>query len=180
MTDTSTKTPLIDTEFLLSQRSYHVVTKFGNYFFRVRDCSTADAFLSMAPELEKQALQIWEKSDTLELEDLIALLKKQPPTPELIAMIMLTGTSKLKAKANASNGGKTKGNNKFGVLTEELQTDWRAYTGRLGKAAFADKRYAKWTSDNEKLVRDKKQSLKLPAVDTPRKWLRGIQSARTK
>lgn len=180
MTNSSTKAPMVDKESPLTQRSYHVVTKFGNYFFRVRNPSTAKAFLSMATALEKQALQIWEKSDSLELEDLIDLFEQQPPTPELIAMIMLTGTSKLKAKADAAQGGKTKGSNRFGVLTEELQTDWRAYTGRLGKAAFADKRYAKWLSDNEKLVRDKKQPLELPAVDTPRKWLRGIQSARKK
>jgi hypothetical protein len=171
---------MVDSNSPLTQRSYHVVTKFGDYFFRVRNSSTAKAFFSMATALEKQALQLWEKSDSLELEDLIDLLEQQPPTPELIAMIMLTGKSKLKAKADAAQGGKKKSSNRFGALTEELKTDWMAYTGKLGKTAFADKRYAKWMSNNEKLVRDKKQPLELPAFDTPRKWLRGIQSARKK
>jgi hypothetical protein len=56
---------MVDKESPLTQRSYHVVTKFGNYFFRVRNPSSAKAFLSMATALEKQALQIWEKSDIL-------------------------------------------------------------------------------------------------------------------
>ena len=102
MTDPSPKTQLIDTEFLLSQRSYNVITEFGKYFFRMRDRSTADAFLSMATALEKQALQIWEKSDTLELEDLIALLEKQPPTPEKAPRFR--GSVELQVSANLANG----------------------------------------------------------------------------
>jgi hypothetical protein len=180
MTKRSINVPLVDSDSPLAQRSYHIVTEFGKYFFRVRARSTAKDFASMAIALEKQALELWKKSDSLELEDLIHLVEQQPPKPELIAMIMLTGRSKFKAKADAALGGKTKSSNKFAALTQELQTDWGAYTGKLGKAAFAGKRHDKWMSDNEKLVKDKKQPLELPALDTPRKWLRGIQSARKK
>ena len=106
MTNLLANHSLVEPDHPEAERSYHLFTKSRDYFFRVRKKATAMAFLSSAEMLESQALDLWEKSDSLELEDLISFLEQNPPTPELIAMIMLLSKSTLKAQADGALAGR--------------------------------------------------------------------------
>ncbi|MDB5743438.1 MAG: hypothetical protein JWR68_1753 [Polaromonas sp.] len=171
---------LVEPEHPDAERSYHLLTvnleteATAEYFFRVREHSTAMAFLASANLLESQALLLWKKSDSLELEDLLSLLEQNPPTPQLIAMIMLMAKSTFRSKSDGALGGKAK-SDKFKPLREKLQSDWKNSTGRLNKKRFADERYYDWEKTNKELIDSGQQPMKLPHVDTPKRWLNNIK-----
>ena len=168
--------PSVDQTDSDTHRSVNVVTGFHEYFVKVRKLSTAKSFVSAAVALEKQALGLWKIRDSLELEDLIVQLGKERLTPDLVAMIMLTGKSILKVKSETSSGGKSS-NGKFHALRDELRFDWGNYTGKMSKADFATRRYSTWVTANQKLKARGEQEIELPKPDTPKKWLNGRESA---
>lgn len=175
---------LIVSEHPDAERSYHLLTQnletkaTAEYFFRVREHSTAKDFITSAKMLESQAILLWKKSDSLELEDLLSFLEQNPPTPQLIAMIMLMAKSTLKSKSDGARGGKAK-SDKFKDLKDELQLGWKNYTGDSSKNAFANRYVLKWEKNNEDLVKRKQQPIELPASDTPKRWLNKIPGAQT-
>ena len=153
------------------------VTDFHAYLVKVRELGTAKDFASNITALEARALNLWKTRDTKDLEDLLLELEKETLTPQLVAMILLTGRSLLKVKEDTSKGGKVV-NSKFADLEAELTSGWQAYTGRLGKAAYASTSFSRWMQENERLKQQGKPQRKLPAPDTAKKWLTGLESAR--
>ena len=171
MTNLWTNLPSVEPDHPEAKRSYHMLTKSREYFFRVRKHSTAMGFLASAEMLESQALELWGKSDSLELEDLLSLLEQNPPTPQLIAMIMLLAKSTLRSKSDGARGGKAK-SDKFKALKDEIQLAWKNHNGDLSKKAFANRYVLKWKNNNDELRKKKQIPVDLPADDTPKRWLK--------
>lgn len=175
-----TNPTLVESEHPDAERSYNLITEnletkaISEYFFRVREHSTAMAFLASAKLLESQALLLWKKSDSLELEDLLSLIEQNPPTPQLIAMIMLMAKSTLRSKSDGAKGGKAK-SDKFKPLRDKLRLDWKNSTGRLNKKRFADKQYDEWQKTNKELINSGHEPRELPHFDTPKRWLNNIK-----
>lgn len=160
-----------------ADRSVHVVTEFSDYFFRVRHPARIQEYAALAVELEPKALELWAVSDSREYDDLLDALSASPLSPQLVAVMMLTGRSKLQAKSDAALGGGAKRENTFGAIKEKLQSDWGSYSGKLTKRGFAMRRYKEWDDQNAELKRMGRELVPLPAPDTPQKWLANVPNA---
>jgi hypothetical protein len=149
----------------LANRTYNVPTQFMNYLVRFRHGACAESTLPKLAELESQANELWMLSDSKEMEDLIEHLLKNPPSPELIAMVMLTGRSMLKIKKATSKGGKIK-NMGFTAMKTQAESEWKAVKSTQTKSQFADKFVAGMYAN-----RKGEQPRDIPEPGTVRKWL---------
>lgn len=165
----------------LSARTGRLVTEFsGHYLVRCRSRSTHIAtmkvlrtMVTQLEEQEPQANELWRLCDSGETEVLLDHLRENPPSPELIVMVMLTGQSKLEQKKESSLGGKLK-NSQYAELKEVALAAWQEDTSRRSKIAFASAWVAQRDRENEVLKQKGQPTTPIPEVDTVRKWLKGV------
>ena len=123
---------------------------------------------------ESAANELWRLCDSGEIEDLLTHLRQHPPSAELVAMVMLTGKSKLQHQTQTSKGGTVKASAYMSLKTQ-AQEAWRQDKSKRSKSAFADRWLSKKIVDNRKLESEGKTPEKLPEAGTVRKWLAGIE-----
>ncbi len=92
----------------LAERTFVLPTQFSHYLVRFRTVATARPTIMKLLENESAANGLWRLCDSGEVEDLLTHLRQHPPSAELIAMVMLTGRSKLEHLEQTSKGGRAK------------------------------------------------------------------------
>lgn len=158
----------------LASRTYNIPTSFSDYLVRFRTPEFARKILPVLASLEPQANELWQRSDTLEVEDFLQYLHENPPSPELIAMVMLTGKSKLKIKAASGKGGKAKKTAMHEAKAAAINA-WQADSSKRSAKKFADDWAYERREQNKKNDIEDKARLEQPESDTVRQWLKGIK-----
>jgi hypothetical protein len=158
----------------LAERTFILPTQFSHYLVRFRTLATARPTIMKLLENEDAANELWRLCDTGEIEDLLTHMRQHPPSAELIAMVMLTGKSKLQHHTQASSGGKAKAS-PYAALKAQVQQAWKQDKSRRSAATFADHWHDKKTAENKSLEDQGKALIKLPKEETVRKWLAGIE-----
>ena len=152
----------------LAGRTFVLPTQFSHYHVRFRTLATARPTIMKLIENEGAANELWKLCDTGEIEDLLTHLREHPPSAELIAMVMLTGRSKLEHLEQTSKGGRAKASPHASLKARALEA-WRNDKSRRSKNAFA----AQWLEMVAKQERMPEEEL--PEASTVRKWLAGIE-----
>lgn len=168
------KTMAASADGALAERTFVFPTQFSHYLVRFRTLAMAPPTIMKLLENEGAANELWRLCDTGEIEDLLTRLREHPPSAELIAMVMLTGKSKLKHQSQTRKGGTVKAS-AYMSLKNQAQEAWRQDKSKRSKSAFADRWLSKKIVDNRKLESEGKNPEKLPEADTVRKWLAGIE-----
>ena len=120
----------------LAERTFVLPTEFSHYLVRFRTLATARPTIMKLLENEGAANELWKLCDTGEIEDLLTHLREHPPSAELIAMVMLTGRSKLEHLKQTSKGGQAKASPYASLMARAVEA-WRNDKSRRSKNAFA-------------------------------------------
>ena len=163
----------------LAERTFVLPTDFSDYLVRFRTIAIARPTILKLLENEGAANELWSLCDTGEIEDLLAHLRQHPPSAELIAMVMLTGKSKLQHHSQTSKGGRVKASG-YDHLKAQVQQAWHTDTSKRSASAFADHWLDKKIAENTVLEREGKPPEKLPEAGTVRKWLAGVAKETSK
>lgn len=163
----------------LAERTFVLPTQFSHYLVHFRTLAIARPTIMKLLENEGAANELWRLCDTGEIEDLLNHLRQHPPSAELIAMVMLTGKSKLQHHSQTSKGGKVKAS-RYGPLKAQVEQAWHRDTSKRSASTFADHWLDKKMAENAALEREGKPPEKLPEASTVRKWLAGIEKENSK
>jgi len=163
----------------LAERTFVLPTDFSDYLVRFRTIASARPTILKLLENEGAANELWSLCDTGEIEDLLAHLRLHPPSAELIAMVMLTGKSKLLHHSQTSKGGRVKASG-YDYLKDQARQAWHTDTSKRSASAFADHWLDKKIAENTVLEREGKSPEKLPEAGTVRKWLAGVAKETSK
>lgn len=152
----------------LAERTFVLPTEFSHYLVRFRTLATARPTIMKLLENEGAANELWKLCDTGEIEDLLTHLREHPPSAELIAMVMLTGRSKLEHLKQTSKGGQAKASPYASLMARAVEA-WRNDKSRRSKNAFAGQ-WLEMVAKQERMPEEE-----LPEASTVRKWLAGIE-----
>lgn len=148
----------------LAERTFALPTQFSHYLVRFRTVATARPTIMKLLENESAANELWRLCDSGEIEDLLTHLRQHPPSAELIAMVMLTGRSKLEHREQTSKGGRAKASPHASLKARALEA-WQNDKSRRSKNAFAGQ-WLEMVAKQERIPVEE-----LPEADTVRKWL---------